>query len=191
MQDAPIVSFSTPEEWEAYLSEHVADEYGVWVKFFKKASGIQSLTYDQALDVALCYGWIDSIIRGFDEVAWIQKFTPRRKKSVWSKVNTGHIARLTEAGRMKPSGMLQVELAKADGRWDAAYDSAKTATVPDDFQAAMNSVPKAAEFFVTLKQSERYAMLYRLQTVKRQETRERKIKEFVALLAEGKSIKLL
>ncbi len=191
MNDAPILAFATPAEWEAWLAENVGEEGGIWMKLYKKGTNIPSITYAEALQVALCYGWIDATSKRFDETSWIQRFTPRRKRSVWSKVNVGYVERLIAEGKMKPTGLAEVERAKADGRWDAAYDSAKTATTPADFQAALDAVPAAAAFYLTLKQSNRYAMLYRLQTVKRQETRERKIKEFVEMLARGETIRLI
>ena len=188
MHEVPILPFESPASWEAWLVEYAADETGIWLKLYKKASGWKSITYAEALEVALCFGWIDGQKKSFDEHAYLQRFTQRRKRSGWSKVNTGIAERLIAEGKMRPRGLAEIEQAKADGRWVSAYDSAKTATIPTDFEAALQAVPAAAEFFAGLKQANRYAMLYRLQTAKRQETRERKIREFVQMLAEGRAI---
>ena len=150
----PILAFASPAEWEAWLdAEHAASE-GVWLKFAKKGSGVETVVYAEALDVALCYGWIDSQVLSLDERFYLQKFTPRRSRSKWSRINRKKIEELTKQGRMKPAGLEQVELAKADGRWEAAYASPANAEVPDDLQAALDASPKAAEFLATLSKLE-------------------------------------
>jgi uncharacterized protein YdeI (YjbR/CyaY-like superfamily) len=184
----PILTFASQAEWEAWLdAEHAASD-GVWVKFAKKGSGVATVVYAEALDVALCYGWIDSQVASHDERFYLQKFTPRRSRSKWSRINRGKIEELAKQGRMKPAGLEQVALAKADGRWAAAYASPANATVPDDLEKALDANPKAAEFFATLSGSNRYAILYRLEDAKKPETRARRIDKFVAMLNEQKKI---
>jgi uncharacterized protein YdeI (YjbR/CyaY-like superfamily) len=146
------------------------------------------LDYAQALDVALCYGWIDGQKGKFDDQHWLQRFTPRRPKSRWSKINRDKVAALTEQGRMQPAGLAEVERAKADGRWQAAYDGQRTSSVPDDLLAALAANPAAAEFFATLDRQNRFAILYRIQDVKKPETRARRVEKYVAMLAEGKKL---
>lgn len=183
--ELPIVPFSSAKAWEAWLEEHHGSVDGVWIQFAKKASGLASVTYAEALDVALCYGWIDGQTRRFDEDYYLQRFTPRRPRSKWSKINRENGARLIEAGRMKPAGRREIERAKADGRWDAAYDSPSTATVPEDLRCELNENPEAAAFFETLNGTNRYAILYKIQDAKKPETRARRIKKFVAMLNKG------
>jgi uncharacterized protein YdeI (YjbR/CyaY-like superfamily) len=184
----PILTFASQAEWEAWLdAEHAASD-GVWVKFAKKGSGVTTVVYAEALDVALCYGWIDSQVASHDERFYLQKFTPRRARSKWSRINRDKVAGLTKQGRMKPAGLEQVALAKADGRWAAAYASPANATVPDDLQKALDANPGAAEFFATLSGSNRYAILYRLEDAKKPETRARRLEKFVAMLNEQKKI---
>ncbi|MFD3165160.1 YdeI family protein [Herpetosiphon sp. NSE202] len=185
--ELPTLSFADQAEWRAWLATEHATSAGIWLKMAKKATGIASINYAQALDEALCYGWIDGQKKSFDEQYWLQKFTPRGKKSIWSKVNRDHIERLTAAGLMHAAGDAEVERAKADGRWDAAYDSPKNATVPDDFQAALDASPTAANFFATLKQANRYSFLFRIQTAKKPETRAKRIHDFVAMLERGET----
>ncbi|MFF9503139.1 YdeI family protein [Streptomyces sp. NPDC014656] len=184
-QDLETVTFDSAEAFEAWLGEHHADSPGLWLKLRKKGPGIVALDYAQALDVALCYGWIDGQKAKFDELWWLQRFTPRRRNSRWSKVNRDKVAALTAQGRMRPPGQAEVDRAKADGRWEAAYDSARTATVPDDLAAALAAEPAAAAFFETLGSAHRFAVLYRVQDAKRPETRARRIEQFVAMLAKG------
>ncbi|MFF9341557.1 YdeI family protein [Streptomyces sp. NPDC014773] len=184
-QDLETVTFDSAEAFEAWLGEHHADSPGLWLKLRKKGPGIVALDYAQALDVALCYGWIDGQKAKFDELWWLQRFTPRRRNSRWSKVNRDKVAALTAQGRMRPPGQAEVDRAKADGRWEAAYDSARTATVPDDLAAALAAEPAAAAFFETLGSAHRFAVLYRVQDTKRPETRARRIEQFVAMLAKG------
>lgn len=155
------------------------------MRIFKKDSGLATVTYAEALDVALCHGWIDGQKQRGDAVSWLQRFTRRGKRSVWSKVNTRHVARLTDEGRMKPAGLAAVEAAKADGRWDAAYHSSNTFEMPAEFTAALAESPKAAAHFATLNKANRYAIFYRLTTAKRPETKARRLKDFIALLERG------
>ncbi|KPL91034.1 YdeI/OmpD-associated family protein [Herpetosiphon geysericola] len=186
--ELPTLSFANQAEWRAWLESEHATSNGVWLKMAKKATGIASINYAQALDEALCYGWIDGQKKSFDEQHWLQKFTPRGKKSIWSKVNRDHIERLTDAGQMHAAGEAEVERAKADGRWEAAYDSPKNATIPEDFQAALDASPTAASFFATLKQANRYSFLFRIQTAKKPETRTKRIRDFIAMLERGETL---
>ena len=182
------LEFRTAAEWARWLSKHAGDEDGVWLKFAKKGSGVTTVTYAEALEVALCHGWIDSQVKTFDERYYQQRFTPRRKRSKWSKINRDAAERLIAAGKMKPAGLEQVELAKADGRWEAAYAGPAAATVPDDFERALARNKKARELFATLSKQNRYAIIYRIEDAKRPETRERRIAQFVEMLARGETI---
>lgn len=184
MADLPIVPFAGPAEWRAWLEAH-ADADGVWVKLAKKGTGILTVTYAEAVEAALCFGWIDGQSRGLDEQYYLQRFTPRRARSVWSKLNRAKAEALIANGAMGPAGLREVERAKADGRWDAAYDPPSTATVPDDLQQALDGDEAARDFFATLDGQSRYAILHRLQGVKKPETRTRNIERFVAMLAAG------
>lgn len=168
--------------------EHHSSSPGIWLKLEKKARGAVGLDYARALDAALCYGWIDGQKRAFDDGAWLQRFTPRRAKSKWSKINRDKATVLIEQGRMRPPGLAEVERAKADGRWDAAYDGARSASVPDDLAEALDENPAAAEFFATLDSRNRYAILYRVQDARKPETRVRRIEKYVAMLAERKKL---
>ncbi|MCX4410143.1 YdeI/OmpD-associated family protein [Streptomyces sp. NBC_01764] len=187
-QDLETVAFESAEAFQTWLGENHAASRGVWLKLRKKGPGIVALDYAQALDVALCYGWIDGQKAKFDDQWWLQRFTPRRPRSKWSKVNRDKVSALIEQGRMHPSGQAEVDRAKADGRWEAAYDGAKTATVPDDLTAALTADPAAAEFFETLDRQNRYAILYRVQDAKKAETRARRIEKYVAMLAKGEKL---
>ena len=187
-QSSTPVHFESREAWEQWLAEHHSDAREVWVKFAKKASGIASVSYDEAVEVALCYGWIDAQMRSLGKDFYVQRFTPRARRSKWSKLNREKATKLIEAGAMKPAGLREVERAKADGRWDAAYDAPSTATVPDDLRAALAHNPRAEEFFATLDRRNRYAILYRIQDAKKPETRQRRIEQVVAMLAEGKKL---
>lgn len=180
--DRPVILFAQPQDWADWLAEQHTTSSGVWLRLAKKGSGIQSVTYAEALDVALCYGWIDGQKKTYDDVSWLQKFTRRGTKSVWSKINREKVQALIERGHMQPAGLHAVELAKQDGRWDAAYDSARTATVPDDFQAELDEHPAAQAFFATLNSANRYAILWRIQTAKKAETRTKRIAEFIRML---------
>ena len=176
--------FVSREAWEAFLEERHATSDGLWLKIAKKNSGIESVTYDQAVEVALCYGWIDGQVRRFDEYYYLQRFTPRRPRSKWSKVNREKVTQLIERGEMKAAGLREVERARADGRWDAAYDSPSTATVPEDLARELEKNDRAREFFSELDKRNRYAILYQIQDAKRPETRARRIARYVAMLAE-------
>jgi uncharacterized protein YdeI (YjbR/CyaY-like superfamily) len=178
-----IIPFKTPKEWEQWLSKNHSSSNGIWLRFFKKDSGIKTVTYKQALDEALCYGWIDGQAKSFDEKSWIQKFTPRRKKSIWSKRNIEHIERLLKLGKMRPAGLKEIESAKADGRWKQAYDSPSKMTIPDDFIKALSKNKKAKAFFETLNKTNIYSIAWRLQTAKKPETREKRMKSIVKMLA--------
>lgn len=183
-----VVAFASKREWETWLRRNHAKVDGVWIKFAKKKSGLPTVTYDEALEVALCYGWIDGQSKGLDETHHLQRWTPRRAKSVWSKINRENALRLIAEGKMKPAGLREVERAKADGRWDAAYDSPSQATVPDDLAKALNKNAKARKFFETLNGTNRYAILHRIQTAKKPETRARRIAQFVEMLAKGEKL---
>lgn len=183
----PIIAFADQEAFESWIATN-SDADGVWVKLGKKANPAASITYAEALDVALCYGWIDGQKYRYDELWFLQRFTLRRKKSMWSQVNRGHIERLTEAGRMRSDGLAAVEAAKVDGRWDAAYASSSKIEVPDDLATALALRPTAEEFFGQLKRGDRYSFLARLAMVKRAETRKRKIVEYVEMLERGETL---
>lgn len=184
--NAQIVSFESASEWAAWLEKNHASASGVWLRFFKKDSGQPTVSYAEALDGALCYGWIDGLKRSHDTVSWIQKFTPRRPKSVWSKINTGHVERLNKLGKMKPAGLAAVEAAKRDGRWQAAYDSPSKAAILEDFLKALSKSRKAKAFFETLNKTNLYSIAWRLQTARKPETRERRMKAILEMLAKGK-----
>lgn len=179
----PILICASSEEWTDWLASHHANSSGVWLQLARKASSIASVTYEEALEVALCYGWIDGQKKGFDAESWLQKFTPRGARSIWSKVNTEKAQQLIENGRMKPAGLRAVEMAKQDGRWAAAYDPQSTAAVPDDLQSELDRNPEAKAFFATLDSRNRYAILFRIQSAKKPDTRAKRIDKFVAMLA--------
>jgi uncharacterized protein YdeI (YjbR/CyaY-like superfamily) len=187
-KDLPTLPFASQQDWEQWLSEHHANAEGIWLKIAKKETGIPSVSYAEALDSAICYGWIDGQKAPFDEQYWLQKFTPRRPKSKWSKVNCDKATALIEAGRMQPAGLRQVEQAKADGRWDEAYDSQSKISVPDDLQRELDNNPQAQAFFNTLNSVNRYAILYRIQTAKKPETRAARIQKFIEMLSKGEKI---
>lgn len=180
--------FKTSTLFEAWLKKHHQNSDGIWIKFYKKASGIQTITYAEALDVALCYGWIDSQSKSLDDVSYVQKFSPRKSKSIWSKVNREHIARLTKAGRMQPAGFSVVEAAKKDGRWQAAYDSPANITVPDDFKTQLEKNPNAKAFYESLNKTNTYAILWRIHTAKKPETRAQRIEQIITMLNRGKKL---
>ncbi len=183
----PIKPFATPEKWETWVKAHQTEQAGLWVKLSKKGSGKKSITYAEALDVALCYGWIDGQKKGFDDQAWLQKFTPRRAKSGWSKINVGHVARLIQEGRMQPAGLAAVEAAKKDGRWDRAYGGQKTSTIPEDFLKRLAKDKKAHAFFRTLNKANLYAIAYRLQTAAKPETRAKRMEVILEKLGRGEA----
>jgi len=184
----PILTFVSKKKWADWLARQYDKFAGVWLKIAKKDTGIPSVTYEEALDVALCYGWIDGQKKGFDDQYWLQKFTPRGPKSIWSKINTEKAERLIASGEMKPAGLKAIELAKQDGRWAAAYEGQKRISIPEDFQAALNKNKKAKEFFETLNSVNRYAILFRIHNAKKPETRAKKIQQFVEMLERGEKI---
>jgi uncharacterized protein YdeI (YjbR/CyaY-like superfamily) len=184
----PIKLFTPPLEWARWLRVHHLEPEGIWLKIAKKGHGTVSVSYAEALDEALCFCWIDGQKQSYDEYYFLQKFTPRRPKSVWSKINVEKVAALTVAGRMKPTGVLEVEKAKQDGPWDQAYDSNRTNTVPPDFQSALDQHPNAKEFFATLNKTNVYAILWRIQTARKSETRQAKIEKFIAMLEDKQVI---
>jgi uncharacterized protein YdeI (YjbR/CyaY-like superfamily) len=187
--DLPILAFQSVMAWEKWLAKEHAKLDGLWLKIAKKSSGVPTVTYAEALEVALCYGWIDGQKGSFDHDYFLQRFTPRRARSKWSKVNCVKVDALIKAGKMKPAGLSQVEAAKADGRWDAAYASQSTAEIPEDFAEALSDNAIAREFFETLSKSQRYPFLFRIQDAKRPETRQRRIAQFVELLAEQRLLR--
>lgn len=184
----PILAFASPEAWEAWLEREHAASDGVWIKFAKKGSGVGSVAYAEAVEVGLCYGWIDSQALSLDERFYLQKFTPRRARSKWSRVNRDKVEELTRQGRMKPAGLAQVERAKEDGRWEAAYASPASLEVPEDLQKALDANPRAAEFWASLNKSNRFAIVYQLQDAKKPETRARRLDKFVGMLERGEKL---
>ncbi len=186
--EASIRLFAVRADWAAWLEKNHRKSEGLWLRLAKKGSGLESISYAEALEIALCYGWIDGQKRGESEQAWLQRFLPRSAKSIWSKINREKALALIASGRMKAAGLDAVGTAKKDGRWDAAYDSPKAAKVPEDFQAALDANPRARDFFRTLDGANRYAVLFRIQTVKKAETRSRKIREFVEMLERSETI---
>jgi uncharacterized protein YdeI (YjbR/CyaY-like superfamily) len=184
----PAITFESQQEWEAWLSKNHNKSDGVWIKVYKKDSGITSIHPPEALEEALCYGWIDGQRKGLDEKSYLQKYTPRRKRSMWSKINTGHIARLTKLGKMKPSGVAEVERAKADGRWDLAYESPKNTVVPEDFLKELFKNKKAEEFFKSLNKTNTFAVSFQINSAKKQETKEKRIKKLVEMFARGEKL---
>lgn len=184
----PIVLFETTNEWNAWLRKNHAKASGLWMRLAKKNSGVRSITYFEALDVALCHGWIDGLKKSYDELSWIQRFTPRGPRSGWSRINREKAMALIEADLMLPAGLAAIEQAKANGNWERAYEPASTATVPPDLQAALNKNKKAKAFFATLKGSNRFAILHRTQTAKLPATRAKRIATFVAMLERGEVI---
>jgi uncharacterized protein YdeI (YjbR/CyaY-like superfamily) len=183
--ELPILAFPSQEAWEEWLESNHSAVAGVWLKIAKKAAGIESVSHAEASESAICFGWIDGQRRALDERFFLQRFTPRGPRSRWSQINRDKATELTEAGRMRPAGLAQVEAARADGRWEAAYAPQRTATVPDDLRRALDADPAAAAAFEALDSQNRYAILYRVQDAKRPETRARRIARFVAMLAEG------
>ena len=181
--DPEVISFADAPAWSRWLAAHHASSAGVWLKIAKKGSMGASVSYPQALDVALAWGWIDGQKGKLDDAWWLQRFTPRGPKSIWSKVNREKADALIETGNMKPSGLAEVERAKRDGRWEAAYDSQSRATVPPDLAKALAANPRAARFFETLESHNRYAVLFRIHTAKKPETRAARIEKFVGMLA--------
>ncbi|WP_193164864.1 YdeI/OmpD-associated family protein [Microbulbifer hainanensis] len=187
MNDAKI-TFANQEGWEAWLSSNGEVVSGVWLRIAKKSAKQTTLTYAQALETAICYGWIDGKKQAEGEHYWLQRFTPRTTKSIWSKINKAKAEALISAGRMRPTGLREINRAKQDGRWEAAYSSASTSTVPYDLQEALNRNPKAKRFFDTLNRKNQYAILFRIQNAKRAETRAKKISQFIDMLNNSEKI---
>jgi uncharacterized protein YdeI (YjbR/CyaY-like superfamily) len=183
-----VLAFDSDADWEAWLEEHHATSDGLWVKIAKKGSGIPSVAYPEVLDTAICFGWIDGRRNALDDRYFLQRFTPRRSRSRWSKINRDKAEALIKAGRMRAAGLAEVERAKADGRWDAAYAGQSAMTMPDDLQRELDARPAAAAFFAQLSSQNRYAILYRLHDAKRPETRARRLAKFVAMLEAGETI---
>lgn len=186
--ESATLPFKDARAFGQWLKRHHANTPGVWVKIAKAQSGIPSITYPQAVEEALCWGWIDGPMHRIDEKWYAQKFTPRSKRSLWSKLNRIRVQSLIDAGRMQAPGLAEIERAKQDGRWNRAYDSPKTSSVPPDLAAALEKSPRAAKFFKTLDAQNRYAILHRLQTASKSETRARRITEFVTMLKARKTI---
>jgi uncharacterized protein YdeI (YjbR/CyaY-like superfamily) len=188
MNELEILQFETPSGWTKWLENKHSQPDGVWLKFSKKNSGETTINYAEALEVALCYGWIDSQVKAFDEKFYLQKFTPRRAKSIWSKINVEKAENLIETGKMKPAGLAQVDAAKADGRWQAAYESPSTAEMPGYFIKALAGNPKAKAFFETISKGNRYAIAWRLHQAKREETKQRLTQKYIDMLEKGKTL---
>jgi uncharacterized protein YdeI (YjbR/CyaY-like superfamily) len=186
--DDPIELFESQKIWSDWLNEHHSDSSGIWLQIAKKGSGHSTVSYAEALDVAICYGWIDGLKRSLDDKFFLQRFTPRRARSKWSQVNVAKATALIDSGFMKPAGLREIELAKSDGRWEAAYPSHSTATVPNDLAAALDAEPKAREFFDTLNSTNRYAILYRVHDARRPEIRAARIAKFVEMCAAGERL---
>jgi uncharacterized protein YdeI (YjbR/CyaY-like superfamily) len=186
--ELPIISFPSRDAWEAWLSEQDMSSTGLWLKIAKKQSGIDSVSYAESLDIALCYGWIDGQKDKFDDVYWLQRFTPRKARSRWSRINRDKAEQLIAEGRMRPGGLQEVERARADGRWDAAYEGQRTIGIPDDLKQELDKHEAARAFFLSLSSSNRYAILYRLHDAKRPETRAHRLQQFVEMLKAGKKI---
>ena len=185
LNTTPIIEFKTAKTFETWLAKNHENSNGIWVKIFKKDSGQKTISYAEALDIALCYGWIDSKKQSYDEQAWLQKFSPRKAKSIWSKINTRHVERLIKEGRMKPAGLKAIERAKIDGTWEKAYDSPSKITIPEDFLKELGKNKKAHAYFQGLNKTNLFSIGFRLQTAKKQETREKRMKSILEMLAKG------
>lgn len=185
---APIRLFKSKDDWAVWLEKNHTKSPGLWLRLAKKDSGLRSVNYQEALEIALCYGWIDGQKHPENEQTWLQRFCPRSGKSIWSKINREKAEKLIVSGAMKSAGLEAIESAKKDGRWKSAYDSPSKSAVPDDLQIALDTNPKAKAFFETLDRANRYAVLWRIQTVKKAETRSRKIKQFIEMLEQKKKI---
>jgi uncharacterized protein YdeI (YjbR/CyaY-like superfamily) len=186
--ELPTIAFPSRADWESWLEANHAAADGVWIKFAKKASGIETVSYVEAVEAALCFGWIDGQAKSLDEQWYLQRFTPRRPRSKWSQINRARAEALIESGAMRPAGLREVERAKEDGRWEAAYPSPSKIEVPDDLRAALDASPAAARSFDQLDATNRYAVLYRIHDAKRADTRARRIDQFVAMLARGEKL---
>lgn len=183
-----VLAFAGVEEWELWLERNHAESPGLWVAIAKKGSGIDSVRYPEVLDSAICFGWIDGRRERLDETRFLQRFGPRRPRSRWSQLNREKAQALVASGRMRPAGAVEVERAKADGRWQAAYEPQRTAAIPEDLQRGLDASPTAAAFFAQLSSQNRYAILYRLQDARRAQTRERRLAKFMAMLEAGETL---
>ena len=186
--ELPVLPCTKKKKWTSWLAKQHEKSRGVWLQLAKKDSGIPSVTYEEAVDAALCYGWIDGQKKGYDDKYWLQKFTPRGPKSIWSKINTEKAERLIASGEMKPAGLKAIEAARQDGRWEAAYASQKNISIPEDFQAALDKNGNAKAIFSTLKSAERSSILFRIQTAKRPETRAKRIQQFVEMMERNEKV---
>jgi uncharacterized protein YdeI (YjbR/CyaY-like superfamily) len=186
--DLPVLLFVAPADFEAWLERNHADSDGLWLQIAKQGSGQRSVSYGEALELALCFGWIDSQKRSLDEQFFLQRFTPRRPRGRWSRINREKAEALLAAGTVRPAGLAEIEAAKADGRWENAYAGQRTAQVPDDLRQELEANPAAREFFAGLDGANRYAIVYRLEEAKRPETRRRRLRKFVAMLERGEKI---
>ena len=182
MNELPVLFFASITDWEAWLEIHHVDTPGIWLKIAKKETGIASVSYAEALEIALCFGWIDGQKAKFDEQYWLQKFTPRRKGSAWSRVNQEKVVNLSAQGRMREAGLREIERAKANGQWETAYESQRRITIPDDFAALLAENPEAKTFFEQLDSANRYAVLYRVTTAKKPQTRVDRMQKLIAML---------
>lgn len=185
--ELPILFFARPSDWADWLAHNQAAP-GIWLRMAKAASGIPSINYAQALEIALCYGWIDSQKKSYDETSWLQRFTPRGPRSIWSRNNREMVEELIRAGKMQPAGLQAVEQARQNGRWEAAYDSQSRAKLPGDLQTALDAHPAARAFFESLDSRNRFAILNRLQTARKAETRLRRLEQFIAMLEQGEKL---
>ncbi len=188
LEGEPVLAFRTQADFGAWLARQPDAASGVWLRIARRGSGEASVSYAEALESALCHGWIDAQKRAGDAASWLQRFTPRKPRSVWSRVNREKAEALIAAGRMRPAGLREVERARADGRWDRAYDSQSRVAIPGDLRAALDASPRAAAFFAGLNSVNRYAILHRLQMARKPETRERRLRTFVAMLERGETI---
>jgi uncharacterized protein YdeI (YjbR/CyaY-like superfamily) len=185
-KDELNLAFQAQKDWRRWLAKNHSTSNGIWLRFFKKGSGVKSVNYAEALDEALCYGWIDGQLKKYDETSYLQKFTPRRPKSIWAKRNRDHTARLISQGKMTPAGLKEIEAAKTDGRWEQAYDSPSAMQMPQDFLKELSKDKKAKSLFESLNKANTYAILWRLQTAKKPETREKRMKTILEMLKQGK-----
>jgi uncharacterized protein YdeI (YjbR/CyaY-like superfamily) len=183
LNNIPVLAMKNRKEWADWLKENHAVSSGVWLRFYKRNSGAPSITHNEALDEALCYGWIDGQLQKYDEKSWLQKFTPRRAKSIWSKRNTERALQLIRLGRMKPAGLKEIEIAKTDGRWERAYDSPAKMKIPEDFLKKLSKNKNALKFFETLNRANVYAIAWRLQTAKKPETKQKRMMQILAMLS--------
>ncbi len=187
-EPAPIRAFKDAKEWDSWLTKNQAEIDGIWMRIAKKSSGVKSVTYPEAVEVALCHGWIDGQKRPESETTWLQRFVPRRARSMWSKINREKALALIAAGKMKPAGLAEIERAKMNGRWDVAYASPSSATMPEDLEKELERHPKAKAFFKTLNRANTYAIMWRVATAKRPETRARRIRTYIEMLEKGETI---